>query len=158
MDLEEFALRVRRQTPNWAPPARLLALDPGETMGWALFEGCKLTAYDQVKLKDDPFTPTIALFDKWQPTHVVAEDYKIYGWKAEKHSWSELFTPKLIGAVELLCAQRQLPLKKQMAQLAKGFCKDEKLTMWGIFPTKQRHARDAIRHGAYYLIFDKGVK
>lgn len=158
MDFQQFVTNVRRRTPNWAPPERLLALDPGETMGWAVFENFQVIAADQVRLKEDPFKPTIALFDQWMPTHVVMEDYKIYAWKATKHSWSELFTPKLLGTIELLCAQRELPIKKQMAQLAKGFCSDEKLLRWGIDPKGKKHARDAVRHGAYFILFDKGGK
>jgi hypothetical protein len=90
----------------------------------------------------------------FQPEFVVAEDYRVYSWKAEDHAWNELSTAKLIGAIEVMCSLNEWPLKMQMAQQAKGFCTDEKLQDWGLWVKGQKHARDAIRHGIYYLLFE----
>lgn len=41
----------------------------------------------------------------------------------------------------------------QMAAQAKGFVDDDKLKAWGFWIKGKKHARDAIRHGVYYLLF-----
>lgn len=43
----------------------------------------------------------------------------------------------------------------QGAGIVKTFCNDEKLKGWGFWKVGERHARDAIRHGAYFLIAGK---
>lgn len=151
----ELVKRVRKQTPEWRPPERLLAVDPGETTGWALFANLDLVDCGQIPTKLDPAGELEKLLDKTQPLVVVAEDYRIYKWKAKQHTGSDLFTPRLLGALDLLCHQRGIPLYLQMAQLAKVFCTDDKLKHWGFYKKGQRHARDAIRHGCYWLVFGK---
>lgn len=42
---------------------------------------------------------------------------------------------------------------KQMAVTAKNFCTDDKLKQWGFWQAGQKHARDSIRHGCYFLLF-----
>ncbi len=87
--------------------------------------------------------------------HVVMEDYKVYGWKTEQHTWAELHTPKLIGAFIAVCVMSGLTYSLQMAVQAKQFCTDDKLEGWGLYKSGMRHARDAIRHGVYFTLFDK---
>jgi hypothetical protein len=84
---------------------------------------------------------------------VVMEDYKVYSWKTKDHAFAGLHTPRLIGALELVCFDLGIPLYKQMAVQAKGFCTDDKLQAWGLWQEGMRHARDAIRHALYYLLF-----
>lgn len=94
-----------------------------------------------------------------KPALVVFEDYKVYGWKTDQHAWSGLHTPRLIGALEtLLGVVHGIPFHKQMAHVAKGFCTDEKLTQWGYYAKGQRHARDAVRHACYYILFGGQTK
>lgn len=88
-----------------------------------------------------------------QEIHVVIEDYRVYSWKTKDHAWAGLHTSRLIGATELICYDAGLDLTKQTAQQAKGFCTDDKLQAWGLWQEGQRHARDAIRHALYYLLF-----
>ena len=86
---------------------------------------------------------------------VVMEDYKVYGWKTDQHAWAALHTPKFIGSIVALCYIHQIPYHMQMAQQAKGFCSDEKLEGWGYYDRGMRHARDAVRHGCYYTLFNE---
>lgn len=153
MNFQTLLQRVRG--PEWRPPKRLLALDPGETTGWCVFTGNELTGWGQQPCLDDPAKAITEVFANLRPTHVVCEDYKVYGWKTKQHSWAGLFTPKLIGGIQLLCSQNELWLRMQMANVAKVFCTDDKLRQWGMYQPSQRHARDAIRHACYTLLFNK---
>ena len=89
------------------------------------------------------------------PVYMVMESYRIYGWKAKDHTWSSLYTPRLIGALEYVAAINGIPLFKQNAQTGKGFVTDQKLTEWGLYDLTigKQHARDALRHALQFAIF-----
>ena len=158
-------------------PVTILTLDPGETTGWAIWHRTEWfpdgivrenpivgVAYpklfetgqaDTKKLHTALSEPTsiAGLIKSFGPDLVVMEDYRIYEWKAEEHSWSSVHTIQLIGLIKTLCIQQNIPFVLQSAQVAKQFCTDDKLESWGYWQKGMRHARDAIRHGAYYLLF-----
>lgn len=135
---------------------KVLALDPGETTGMCLFKGSELLVCGQIKGPTlyECFRTIRYNIEQNEPDVVVMEDYKVYDWKAKDHSWSSLFTPRLIGALECYTQDCELKTVKQMAQQAKGFCTDDKLQAWGFWQKGERHARDAIRHACYYLLFE----
>lgn len=168
-----FEELFRLNRGNCKVPKRLLCLDPGETTGWALFEDGKLTRWGQiptVKNEVIHWTTLNALFiDTWQD-FVVCEDYRIYQHKLARHSFSPVLTLRLIGGIDLLCNlgwynfdgidefdhsynKSTCPIHYQMATTAKTFCTDERLKQWGFWQESMRHARDAIRHGCYFLLF-----
>jgi len=132
----------------------LVALDPGETTGYAIFMNNYLIETGQISGKN--FVECIKdlhrLLRNANPHHVVMEDYKIYSHKSQAHAWSSLFTPRLLGAIETLCYFERKVLHRQMAS-AKGFCTDEKLKKWNMFRVGQPHACDAVRHGVYFILF-----
>jgi len=148
--------------PNWFVKkvgenlTRVVALDPGETTGVAVFEGPRKLYEDQLTTKDVPAAAKrlAEMIDAWGAKVVVCEDYRVYAWKIRQHAWSSLHTPRLIGAIELVCHVGGILLVKQSAQVAKTFCTDEKLDQWGV-NSDRRHSRDAIRHACYYLLFGK---
>lgn len=159
-----------RSARGWAYPkadARMICLDPGETTGWAIFVGTVLRASGQLDTKSFPgcarvmkdfFYIQAGLGDHEYPFHVVMEDYKVYSWKSQSHSWSGVHTLRLIGAIqailELQFSRHQVQgLTWQSAQQGKAFCTDPKLQAWGFYKEGERHARDAIRHGCNYLLF-----
>ena len=172
MDFPTFLSKVR--PAGFVPPPILLALDPGETTGYALFIHGELKEVRQLKTKTvkefatlfqnidryatlDPNLPDPCSFIAdgprySRPTMVVYEDYKVYSWKADAHAWASLHTPKAIGALQCLATLYDIPLYTQMAQQAKGFCTDVKLQEWGYYKPGLKHARDAIRHGCFYLL------
>lgn len=137
----------------------LLALDPGETTGWTVLEARQgqigIRECGQAKTWEMPFAVASLseLLTKHKPTFVVHELYAVYEWKAEDHSWSSVPTLRVIGCLETLCIQRGLPYGTQTAQIAKNFCTDDKLKGWQLYVSGQRHARDAIRHGCYWMAF-----
>lgn len=132
----------------------LLALDPGHTTGWAVFHEYKLYCSGEVDTSeiDTAVQELKPLFDTFVPHTIVLEDYRVYRWRQKQHVGSELMTTRVIGCIETLSSLDSIPVYKQPAQVAKSFCKDTKLKAWGIYKPGERHARDAIRHGAYFLI------
>jgi len=65
-----------------------------------------------------------------------------------------MLTTRVIGCIETLCIVNGIhDITKQPAHIAKSFCTDKKLKDWGFYQKAHRHANDAIRHGAYYLLF-----
>ena len=86
---------------------------------------------------------------------MVCENYRVYGWLVQQHSWAELHTPKLIGAIACLAYISNTPIHYQMASEGKGWVTDTKLKEWNMYNAGQKHARDAIRHACYYLLFGK---
>jgi hypothetical protein len=139
---------------------RVLALDPGETTGACVFVGPNLTDARQLQTGLMPIAAiTIREYIEYYHRNagplaaVVVEDYRVYSWKTKDHAWAGLHTPRLIGALELICYDFGLQLVKQTAQQGKGFCTDDKLKSWGVYQEGKQHARDAIRHACYYLLF-----
>lgn len=143
----------------------LIALDPGETTGVAIFYVSQdgNIGLEQKQLKTWPFEEGYKEFRKLfrvLPKAVVHEAYKIYEWKTTAHGWSEVPTLQLIGCIKAVIlfgnGYIQLyptPVYVQTAQVAKNFCTDEKLKEWGMYNSGMRHARDAVRHGCYFLLF-----
>lgn len=138
----------------------LLSLDPGHTTGWAYFEGLELIASGEVNTKDqmDWLDTLMDLFKEYGPDEVVFEDYRVYKWRVQQHAHSELHTSKLIGAIQMVAQLLGLNYHKQPASVAKDFCNDKKLKEWGFYVAGQRHARDAIRHGCYFIMFGEKDK
>lgn len=162
------AMRAKNVVPY---DGLLLALDPGETTGWSLWKSTKdeveLLECGQVKTWDlpDAIESFDRLINKLLFTHnsggwnirVVFELYSVYEWKSQDHSWSEVPTIQVIGCLRTLLIKNEVPYSSQTAQIAKNFMTDNKLKSWGLWQEGQRHARDSIRHGAYYLCFG-GIK
>jgi hypothetical protein len=175
----ELATKLNPDSPIIQdPPKTLVCLDPGETTGMAVFRGpdFRLLLCGQLDTAElgrgvealqellrsvlgAQTSGVEAGAETGSPrTYVVIEDYKVYGWKTEQHTWAELHTPKLIGAFVTLCIMYNLPYSMQMAVQAKQFCTDDKLKAWGLYKPGLRHARDAIRHGIYFTLFDRSYK
>lgn len=153
-------LRNRSQKPEDRWMGTLLSLDPGHTTGYAvwlceqedvkLLESGQLCTWDKADLKMEEF---VKLIQTVNIRHAVFETYQIYEWKNADHSWSQVPTIQIIGATKILCQQNNISYSSQTAQVAKQFCTDQKLESWGFYQRGLRHARDAIRHGAYYILF-----
>lgn len=138
---------------------KILTLDPGETTGYSIWNSDPLNA-TMIKcgqLKTWPMQEAVKSFtdilQAEQPDLVVFERYNIYEWKTDSHSWSDVPTLRIIGCLETLCIQLSINIYNQSAQQAKNFCDDEKLQAWNLWIKGQRHARDAIRHGVFFLMF-----
>ena len=140
-------------------PQKLLCLDPGKTTGWCTFVDGKLANTGHVEnCYDDnniDASTLLNLFEQEKPDFVLYEDYRVYAHKLERHTFNPIFTLRLIGVIETYVQMQGIPSHKQMAVTAKNFVTDEKLKSWGFWQTGMKHARDAIRHGCYFLLFYK---
>ena len=137
---------------------KILALDPGETVGYAFFVGASLIEHGEL----GPFLTVEGasfqvkeLITRLDPHCVVMEGYRVYAWKARSHTHSNLFTARLIGAVQYITGERKIKRFEQSAHQAKSFVTDAKLKEWNFYMKGQKHARDAIRHAVFYLLFGK---
>lgn len=163
-------------------PGHVLSFDPGETTGWAWFHDYELVECGQIptgeveltycraygiinkvmleiefpQLRDRDRKTPIAMAEEDQ-LHIAIEDYRVYSWKADDHSWGQIHTIKVVGILELMAKINRLPLRMRMAQHAKNLVTDERLKQWGMWKKGQRHARDAIRHACLYICDYKGT-
>lgn len=141
---------------------RTVALDPGGTTGLAVFDNGKLTHSRQCPTGDVYLLGPkfIQLLTSLEPERIVLENYLVYSWKSSSHSWDDMHTSRLIGAIECWAGGQQIPvpLYKQTAQQAKGWATDERLKDWGMYDEGLRHARDAVRHGIYWSLFGPSKK
>lgn len=129
-------------------PAVYLALDPGETTGWATFDHQgKPLAMGQFAQSEQTKQLTALIHSDLKA--VIVEDYRNFGWKEQK-KWSQNQTSKNIGAIEMLCELRGVPYHLQPANIKKiGY-------MWaglGAAPSNHKisHQYDAHVHGVYWL-------
>lgn len=163
LKFEQIAGKLKRLPKN---QYTILGLDPGETVGWCR---CKTAVNEYMPFKFSCGQEKVGSIEEgalWLrdmlpsegPLIVVMEDYFVYGWKADEHSWAKLFTPQLIGAFKgVLAVKGRGEPFMQKAVEAKPFCTDDKLEQWGLYQKGQRHARDAIRHVCYWILFNKDV-
>ena len=154
MDYSELIhqLRVKQNRPI---PYELLSVDPGETTGYAIFKNGQLFKTGQIAVKEQGLVSIYKEFQTMYFDHIVIEDYRIYPSKLKDHSLNEVFTVKVIGAIELMFQIRQDPPKFifQMATVPKSFVTNEKMAAWDMWAKSKPHAREAVRHGIYYLLF-----
>lgn len=139
----------------------LFSLDPGETTGYAIRSPTNPgeiicgqvptktieAGYDTICL----LRPATAFSVEW-----IVENYKVYSWKADDHSWAGLHTAQLIGAIKIAVHSNKARgdcFNTRMAQQAKNFATDENLKRWSLYSTGLRHGRDAVRHLVTSLFF-----
>lgn len=154
---QDFLAQARSEV-DWLTVGPVLCLDPGETTGFAVFNEGRLihTGQEATGARPALMAELIETLNGHQDPdhpflwHIVYEEYRIRGNKAQQHIGSEVVTIKHIGAIEATADRLGIPVTKQAAGLAKGFANDEKLKDWGLYQTGQRHANDAIRHGVYW--------
>jgi len=138
----------------------IIAVDPGETTGVAVFDDYRFLTAQELVTKD--LASSVKLFQDFfvasafkcssEPL-VICEDYRVYGWKTEQHAWAGLHTPKLIGIILAVCQIESFEICFRMAHEVKQFCTDDKLQAWGYYHVGSRHARDAIRHATFHTLF-----
>lgn len=154
LSFEEFL--SKNGTPEFK--GILMAIDPGETTGIRVFNGIRPIAWYQVICIDTASVSSAleqieGLLIEHKPEIVVMEEYRVYAHRTRQHAGSDLFTARLIGALEAMLAKHHVNWVKQTATQAKKFFTDVKLRAWGYYIPGKKHANDATRHGCYYLLF-----
>lgn len=173
MNFDAFVNQVHSQIPRNGGrfKGRLLALDPGETTGWSVWDSHdNATRYEMFSCGQletwnkeaqpgsmYPIIPAVnnfrKLLDGLDVDQVAMEVYRVYEWKADTHSWSDVPTLRIIGVIEAELHDNHIPYWFQTAQVAKNFVTDERLKEWGFYQRGQRHSRDSMRHALYFLLF-----
>jgi hypothetical protein len=136
-------------------PLNILSIDPGETSAFAFFvEGNYWRSwhvrYEELsihRIKDE--YPPWAEFD-----YIIIESFRIYAHKAKSLTNDPMLTPKIIGKLEEWF--KGYKIVYQSASMAKGFFTNDRLKEMGLY-VKNKHERDSIRHGLYFLYFGKEI-
>lgn len=156
------------------PDALWLSVDPGESVGWALWRGDTLIDAGTGVLWDFAQSVFVATFrpeeaeliGDWLAekfigiTRLVIEDWRIYPWEAKKGSldWDQCRTARLIGALTMCAQQGSMEYTFQPA-LIKESAEQAGAENFFLSPRDEnRHANDAIRHGVYWLSVKQGLK
>ena len=159
MTFPELYQRYRKCEP---PKRKMLALDPGNMCGCAIFQGVELLDWMQVPFVEDNngiilFDNIHKLLEEVKPERLVVEDYLVYEQKLQQHTFSRVPTIQIIGAIKYWAYLNGIPIQLYKAQTHKTFCTDAKLKEWGYWKPGMRHSRDAIRIGCYDTLFYKGA-
>lgn len=146
---------------------KLLALDPGQTTGWSIWthQDHQTELVRQGQASTWPMTDAVKSLNDLVgmaqrveakgPLLLVFEAYNVYAHKLQQHTHSDVPTLRVIGVIETLCTQAGVEYFTQTAQVAKAFSTDGNLKSWGYYQRGQRHARDSVRHGTYFIMFTK---
>ncbi len=97
---------------------------------------------------------------------VVMEDYMLYADRCESQINSRMETPKLIGVIQYMCYQHNIPLRMQTASEVKQRWHNGILIHEGILEKRgkklyvndkeiDKHTIDAIRHAVHYSTFKR---
>jgi hypothetical protein len=132
-------------------PHLVFGIDPGETIGYSLFEDGKFNFSDQT----EDLNKVLDLIIELKPDVVVYEKYIIYTNKLQQHNLSDVPTLKIIGIIEYICNEHHIKMIGQLATTAKGFVSDTKLKEWKFYKKNNIHGNDACRHICHYLLFSK---
>ena len=141
---------------------KVVAIDPGETTGYAVVEWDTSSAKIPLKAPKNSFKVSTgelegysnikALISKENPDKVIYEGFKLYPWKAKNKIWSNFPTVEVIGVIKYLM-ETYFPDIELVEQLPKDkkFYDNPKLKKLGIYDDRSAHERDGLRHAFYYL-------
>src|SRR5688572_24093429 len=104
-----------------------VGFDPGHTTGIAAVHNFELVWARQLETDrvDNTWINVRDVFDELTATYhvpsiqIACEDYKVYDWKADSHSWSKVHTIKVVGLIQFLAYSYGIPVKMRMASAAK---------------------------------------
>lgn len=131
----------------------LLAFDPGETTGWALFkdDGVFL-GFGQVKYGEELYTSLDGFTDI---NTVVIEKFTLYKHKAKQQSGSEMKTSQVIGIIKTYARNWGAEVVEQPASI-KPIAEKFSGLQASKGSHKNSHHKDAFNHAIYYFI-SKGI-
>lgn len=118
----------------------VLALDPGETTGWAVadFEESRIIAWGEMEM----WYRIDELLKKYSPEFIIHETFALYPWMAKSMSWSTFPTVEVIGAVKYCALRDGITVIAQPAA-------DKKQSHF-YFNHQSRHVRDAVAHAVVF--------
>ena len=134
-----------KPTADSATELVVMALDPGETTGIAIFHK------GQVTCNVFGLWAWVPFYMRVRPTVVVVEDFRLRRHAALSLVGSDFPTCQVIGVIKYLAEQAKVPIVMQSPSILAGMKdrvvvpEDSKLLITG------EHMLDALRHGLYYL-------
>ena len=137
---------------------RLVAFDPGEMTGYAIFEVHPDRPEDTFFVDLGQFHHKDA-FEKIselvtdETAVVVVEDYRVFHHKAKAHSGSKLITTRVIGSMEYRTQQVKARMVQQPSNILPIAQKWSGITLGGNHA--QSHQFSAVNHGFFYLVKQK---
>lgn len=139
---------------NAQRPIVPLALDPGETTGyaWAEIQSRKVV---HIGAGQGGFSETElwGLLSGVSPAAIIAESFEF---RQRARTGLVLQSRNLLGVSRLWADLHDVPYSEQSASQGKAFFTDEKLRAVQAYWTGLEHARDATRHLLFWLTFGKG--
>jgi len=135
---------------------KIVSVDPGGTCGYSILQkdnnNIELLEAGQKPWKEFlHYCDNNLMLDKY--SKVVIEKYRIRRNTIYANLGKNLRTVKIIGVLEFLCEENDLDYHLQPAGIGKSFFDRKKLEKMNCWIVGKQHARDAIRHGLYYLTF-----
>ena len=138
----------------------LMAFDPGGTTGVAILNATGLESGIPTPVFEHlgPYIHRLELWDmlnEVKPTHLI---YETFEFRNKARDNLELISRDYIGIIGLWSDLNPTRLYKQSAAQAKGFIKDSgpnanvPLKRLGWYVPGKKHAMDAARHMAYFLV------
>lgn len=125
---------------------KYLALDPGNSTGWATFnEKGDVVGFGTCVTRQEVYEKVADS----EPELIIMEDYRLYPWKSKEQSWSPFETVRVIGAVEYYAY-----LHKCQMVLQEPSIKSIGYKWAGLVKPKNHalsHETDAYVHGVFYL-------
>lgn len=154
---------------NSAPQNGLkwLSVDPGETTGWALWEGQALIGGGQTPLwefADEVYDSLLGSGAAYQEglfadvQQLVVEDFILYPWKCQELAYDKIRTARLIGMLELTASRASIPIFHQGAYTKEDAERAGAESLFVHPLVENRHQNDAIRHGVYFMAFHEHIK
>ncbi len=126
-----------------------LAVDPGETTGWATFDA-KGSILNMGQFKQHEQGKALDNLVRSELKAVICEDYRNHAWTKQKN-WSRNQTSKNIGALEMIAELRGVPVHLQSNSVKPIGYKWAGMTEGPPSNHSISHQYDAYAHGVYWL-------
>lgn len=134
---------------------RVLAVDPGGTTGWALWDG--ESAYVQWGQIPGGIDGVASLAEYMGYADVVVIEKYTIGGRTVKFS-RQTDALEITGALKYRARERSIEVVMQQPAEAKRLFTDERLRAHGWWAVGEEHARDALRHLGFYLARKRIIK
>jgi len=137
-----------------------LAIDPGKTVGFAWFN-LNANNIEHVYGSQMDWINFLYSFREVSSTkdfEILIENYTVRTNTVAANLNKELLTAKIIGVIEWYCRLNDIDYQFQPAGIGNEFFDKQRLKEIGLWVVGKEHARDAIRHGMWHLVFGREGK
>lgn len=128
----------------------ILGLDPGDTTGLVVVDySGKILEWENIP--DDEINKQLIKFaERYNFNKAVAEDYRVYGHKAQAHQGSRVPAIKVLGALSIWAQMNKVHVTLQPANILPIARKWSKANPKGSH--KDLHYMDAYNHVFYWMV------